>query len=267
MIGAILGDIIGSRFEFANRLSKEFELFKGWQNTFTDDTVMTCAVAEALVESKPDYSDLAEKTVEVMQRVGRNYPNCGYGGRFWQWMFSDNPKPYNSFGNGSAMRVSPVGFAARSIEEAKKLSAIVTGVSHNHPEGLKGAEATAVAIYMARTGKNKDEIRAEMEKYYDLSTTVDEYREMSNGHGAEWCQVSVPQALVCFFEGESYEDVIRNCISIGGDSDTLGAIAGGIAEAYYGVPDEFKEEIWNYLTPELFRICVRFEMWREVRDA
>ena len=145
MLGAILGDIVGSRFEFHNHLSKDFE-FVTRGCTFTDDSVMTCAVAQALMDSKEDFSDLEEKTVAAMQRIGRRFPNCGYGSRFVHWMFSDDPQPYNSYGNGSAMRVSPVGFTAGTVEEAKKLSAAVTGVSHNHPEGLKGAEATAVAI-------------------------------------------------------------------------------------------------------------------------
>ena len=257
MIGAIIGDIVGSRFEFNNRLSKEFEFFHP-SCEFTDDTVMTCAVAQALMDSKPDYSDLSEKAVEAMQRIGRQFPDCGYGARFIDWMFSDDPKPYNSCGNGSAMRISPVGFAARDVEEAKKLSAAVTCISHNHPEGMKGAEATAVAIVMARQGKSKKEIRAAMEEYYDLGTTVEENRKQCLGHGSEICQVSVPQALACFFEGESFEDVIRNCISIGGDSDTIAAIAGGIAEAFYGVPEKYQIKAERYLPPVLMQIVLDF---------
>ena len=172
MIGAIIGDIVGSRFEFHNHLSKDFELLTP-RCCFTDDTVMTCAVAQALMDSREDFSDLQEKAVQAMQRIGRQFPNCGYGARFIHWMFSDDPQPYNSYGNGSAMRISPVGFAASSVEEAKVLSAAVTRVSHDHPEGMKGAEATAVAIVMARQGCPKTEIRTEMEKYYDLSVTVD----------------------------------------------------------------------------------------------
>ena len=262
MIGAILGDIIGSRFEFHNYLGKDFELLTP-RCEFTDDTVMTCAVAQALMDSKEDFSDLSEKTVAAMQRIGRQYPNCGYGARFIHWMFADNPQPYNSCGNGSAMRVSPVGFVARDVEEAKRLSAAVTCISHNHPEGMKGAEATAVAIMMARQGKSKEEIRAEMEKYYDLSTSVDAYRKEWGGHGKEICHVSVPQALACFFDGEDYEDVIRNCISIGGDSDTIAAIAGGIAEAYYDVPERYAEMARGYLDARLLRILDEFEEWRK----
>ena len=264
MIGAIIGDVVGSRFEFHNYLDKDFEFYNR-SCRFTDDTVMTCAIAQALMDSKPDYSDLSEKAVEAMQLIGRRYPNCGYGARFINWMFSNNPQPYNSYGNGSAMRVSPVGFAARDIEEAKMLARKVTCVSHNHPEGMKGAEATAVAITMARQGESKDEIRRVMEDYYDLDVTVDEYREHWKGHGREICQVSLPQALVCFFEGEDFEDVIRNCISIGGDSDTIAAIAGGIAEAYYGVPEELVKGARKYLDKRLLKVLDEFQEWQTVK--
>ncbi len=266
MIGAIFGDIIGSRFEFHNILTKRFPLFDV-NNTFTDDTVMTCAVAKALVDSKDDFSNLSSTTVKDMLSVGRNYPNCGYGSKFIRWINTDDPQPYNSFGNGAAMRVSPVGFIARNVKEAKRLSREVTKVSHNHEEGLRGAEATAVAIVMARQGKSKDEIRKEMEKYYDLSTTVDRFRAMSFGHGKETCQVSMPQALACFFEGRDYIDVIRNCISIGGDSDTLAAIAGGIAEAFYGMPEWAMWYAKSVLPDELRDICDEFEEWSKNREA
>lgn len=258
MVGAILGDIIGSRHEFNNIKTKDFELFTD-DCEFTDDTVMTCAVAKALMECNGDYTNLSEATSKVMRRIGRRYPTCGFGGMFFRWMFSDMG-PYNSFGNGAAMRVSPVGFIAKSVEEAKDLSYKVTSITHNHPEGLKGAEATAVAIVMARNGASKEEIKAVMERdYYVSNHTVDEYREIIRGHGDETCQVSMPEALQCFYEGESYEDVIRNCISIGGDSDTLGAIAGGIAEAYFGIPDEIKNRVWDYLTTDLADIVEQFE--------
>lgn len=260
MYGAIIGDIVGSRFEFNNILSKDFA-FMTPQCYFTDDTVMTCAVAQALMDSKEDFSDLEGKAVSALRSIGQKYPNCGYGARFIDWMFADHPQPYNSCGNGSAMRVSPVGFAARSMEEAKQLSAAVTKITHNHPEGMKGAEATAVAIVMARLGKTKEEIHAEMEKYYALDKTVDEYRQAWNGHGREICQVSVPQALACFFEGESFEDVIRNCISIGGDSDTIAAIAGGIAEAFFGISNEDLMLARGYLDERLLKICDSFFAW------
>jgi len=260
MYGAILGDMVGSRFEFHNYLGKDFEFLTD-RSEFTDDTVMTCAVAQALMDSRADFSDLPRKTVEAMQGIGRQFPNCGYGARFYRWMFTDDPKPYMSYGNGSAMRISPVGFAARDVEEAKRLSAAVTAVSHNHPEGLKGAEATAVAIVLAREGGTKAEIRSAMEAYYDLGMSVDKYRRCWEGHGREICQIAVPQALTCFLEGEDYEDVIRNCISIGGDSDTIAAIAGGIAEAFYGVPGEYLAQAKAKLDARLLDVAERFQTW------
>lgn len=266
MIGAIFGDIIGSRFEFRNILTKRFPLISE-SNRFTDDSVMTVAVMKALMDSKDDFSDLSEQAVKSMHEVGRHYPYCGYGATFHKWMWDDNAHPYDSYGNGSAMRISPVGFAARDIDEAKALSAAVTKISHNHPEGMKGAEATAVAIVMARQGKSKDEIEEVMNGYYDLSTTVDEYRAMSFGHGQEICQVTMPQALACFFEGKNYTDVIRNCISIGGDSDTIAAIAGGIADAFYGVPKWADRYAKSVLSDELKGICNKFELWLESRKA
>lgn len=230
MIGAIIGDIVGSRFEWDNHRSKEFELFT--EDCFaTDDSIMTLAIGKALMESKNDWNDLGEQAVRCMQEVGRPYPHCGYGGRFWDWMYSDHPKPYNSFGNGAAMRVSACGFIAKSLEEAKKLSKAVTEVTHNHPEGLKGAEATVVAIYMARTGCSIEAIRDVIDReYYTMNFTLDEIRDTYAFN--ETCQDTVPQALEAFFESTSFEDAIRNAISVGGDSDTLAAITGGIAEAY-----------------------------------
>ena len=264
MYGAILGDMVGSRFEFHNYLGKDFEFLTD-RSEFTDDTVMTCAVAQALMDSREDFADLPRKTVEAMQRIGRQFPNCGYGARFYRWMFTDDPKPYMSYGNGSAMRISPVGFAARDVEEAKRLSAAVTAVSHNHPEGLKGAEATAVAIVLARQGGTKAEIRSAMEAYYDLGMSVDKYRRCWEGHGREICQIAVPQALTCFLEGEDYEDVIRNCISIGGDSDTIAAIAGGIAQAFFGIPPEIEDQLPKYLSSDLLAICQDFDTWLKAR--
>ena len=238
MKGAIIGDIIGSAYEFDNINTKDFPLFSKWCN-YTDDSVMTCAVAKALLEPERDVT-------EILQEVGRRFPLAGYGAKFIHWVFSDNPQPYDSCGNGSAMRVSPAGFLADSIEEAKSLSAKVTEVSHNHPEGMKGAECTAVCIVLAKQGKSKEEIKEYIESnYYTLNKTCDDYRiEQGLHHGKEICQISVPQALECFLESTDFEDCMRNCISIGGDSDTIAAIAGGIAEAFYGVP----EEIWETAT-------------------
>lgn len=248
MLGAIIGDIVGSRFEgwvHGNPKSKDFEFFHKtcW---FTDDSVLTLATAYTLLTCKKDYSDLSQNVVRNFQKFGDTYPARGYGGMFGHWLCAEDPKPYNSWGNGAAMRVSPCGFFAKSLEEAKFLSQKVTEVTHNHPEGLKGAEATTVAIYLARTGKKIPEIKKYIcDNYYDIDFTLDEIRPTYEFEGS--CQKTVPQALECFFESTSYEDTIRNAISIGGDSDTIGAIAGGIAEAYYGIPEEIKEKAMSYL--------------------
>lgn len=257
MIGAIIGDIVGSRFEWNNIKSKDFE-FLTYKCFPTDDSIMTLALAQAILVSKPDHSDLGKNAVECMQSVGRNYPDCGYGGSFRKWMFSDDPKPYNSYGNGAAMRVSAAGFAANSIEEAKDIAKKITEVTHNHPEGIKGAEATAVAIYMAKTGSSLLEIRDYIDKnYYPMNFTLDGIRATYKFN--ETCQDTVPQALMAFFESTDFEDAIRNAISIGGDSDTLAAICGGVAEAYYGVPAEIRKHALTFLDQQLLKILTAFE--------
>ena len=257
MLGAIIGDIAGSRFEWNNIKTKDFDLLT-YKCSPTDDSIMTLALAVAILISKPDYSDLSQKAVECMQSIGRNYPNCGYGGGFRRWIFSDDPKPYNSFGNGAAMRVSPAGFAANSLDEAKMLAKKITEVTHNHPEGLKGAEATAVAIYMARTGNSILEIRDYIDKnYYPMNFTLDAIRKEYRFDVT--CQGSVPQALMAFFESTGFEDAIRNAISIGGDSDTIAAICGGIAEAYYGIPSDIRKHALTFLDERLLQILVAFE--------
>ena len=261
MKGAVIGDVVGSAYEFNNIATKEFPLFS-WQSTFTDDTVMSCAVAKALTDCRGNYDTLTEdKIAATLQEVGRRYPNCGYGRRFIQWMFSDNPQPYNSCGNGSAMRVSAVGFLAENEVEVKLLSERITAVTHNHPEGLKGAECTAMCIFLARQGKSKEELRNYVEDYYyHLCKTCEDYRiEQAGHHGKEICQISVPQALECFFESIDFEDCIRNCISIGGDSDTIAAIAGGIAEAYYGIPEDLWQVCRRFLPADLDKIITDFE--------
>lgn len=257
MLGAIIGDIVGSRFEWNNHRNKEFDLFT--TECFpTDDSIMTLSVAKAILESKEDFSDLSEKTENFMQKIGRNYPDCGYGGNFFYWIFSDAPKPYNSYGNGAAMRVSAVGFVANSLEEVKSLSRKVTEITHNHPEGIKGAEATAMAIYLAKIGKDISEIRDFITKnYYTLDFTLDEIRDTYEFN--ETSQNTVPQALQAFFESTNFEDAIRNAISIGGDSDTLAAICGGIAEAYYGIPDNIRKQAINFLDEDLLKILIEFE--------
>lgn len=257
MIGAIIGDIVGSRFEWHNHRSKEFELFTP-KCFATDDSIMTLAIGEALMRSRSDWSDLDAQAMRCMQAIGRPYPNCGYGGRFMEWMYSDAPAPYNSYGNGAAMRVSACGFVAGSLEEAKALSRAVTKVTHNHPEGLKGAEATTVAIYMARSGSSMAEIRELIDRaYYPMNFTLDEIRPTYRFN--ETCQGTVPQALMAFFESTGFEDAIRNAISVGGDSDTLAAITGGVAQAYYGVPGELYDQAIEYLNLSLLDVLQRFE--------
>ena len=257
MLGAIVGDIVGSRFEWNNIKTKEFEFFTP-KCFVTDDSIMTLAVAKAIVDCRGDYEKLPDLAVSLMQSVGRPYPDCGYGGMFRTWMYSDNPRPYNSFGNGAAMRVSPCGFAASTLAEAKLLAEKVTAVTHNHPEGLKGAEATAVAIYLARTGHSIAEIRHCIdEQYYPMDFTLDEIRHSYRFN--ETCQETVPQAIAAFLESTGYEDAIRNAISLGGDSDTLAAITGGIAEAYYGVPAAIRSQTLPFLDERLLKILLEFE--------
>ena len=264
MIGAIIGDIVGSRFEWNNHRSKDFELFV--RKCFaTDDSIITLAIGKALMMSKADWSDLGEQAVRYMQQVGWPYPLCGFGGRFRDWIYSDDPQPFNSFGNGAAMRVSACGFAAKSLEEAKLLSRKVTEVTHNHPEGIKGAEATTLAIYMARTGSTMAEIREMIDqKYYPMDFTLDEIRDTYVFN--ETCQDTVPQALMAFFESTGFEDAIRNAISIGGDSDTLAAITGSVAEAYYGVPGEIRSKAIEYLDERLSGILADYEVWISGRN-
>ena len=257
MTGAIIGDVVGSRFEFDNYKSKDFEMFHT-ECDFTDDSVMTLAIAKALTqhETITDYEAFKKELVQVMHEVGRRYPQCGYGGRFLEWMMYNRTEPYNSYGNGSAMRVSPVGWFADSLEECEKLAAATAEVTHNHPEGIKGAVSVAGAIYLARTGHGMDEIKEYAGRFYRINFTLDEIREDYDFY--EICQKSVPQAFEAFFESTSFEDTIRNAISIGGDSDTIAAIAGSIAEAYYGVDEDMKETALSYLDDYLLEIAENF---------
>ena len=257
MLGAIIGDTVGSRFEWHNHRSKDFD-FLTYKCEPTDDSIMTLAIAKAILKSDGDVNKLSDLAVRYMQQLGRLYPDAGYGGAFQKWIRSNNPKPYNSFGNGAAMRVSPAGFAARSMNEAKAMSKAVTKVTHNHPEGLKGAEATTVAIFMALHGKSMLEIRDYIDKnYYPMNFTLDGIRDSYQFN--ETCQDTVPQAMMAFFESTGFEDAIRNAISIGGDSDTLAAITGGIAEAYYGIPSEIRKHELTFLDERLLTILVEFE--------
>ncbi len=257
MLGAIIGDIVGSRFEWNNIKTKEFE-FLTYRCFVTDDSIMSLAIAKAVLDCNENYNNLGKLAVTCMQEIGRPYPECGYGGMFKQWIYSDNPQPYGSYGNGAAMRVSACGFAASTLEEAKILSKMVTEVTHNHPEGIKGAEATAIAIFLAKSGKNILQIRDYIsDNYYPMNFTIDSIRETYAFN--ETCQDTVPQAIMAFLESASFEDAIRNAISIGGDSDTLAAITGGIAEAYYGIPTEIRKHALTYLDERLMKILVGFE--------
>lgn len=234
MFGAVIGDIIGSTREFSRIKTKEFALFpKG--SDYTDDTIMTIAVGDALIEGLSKGGDLHQYFINSMQRYGRKYshPLGAYGNGFANWLRSKNPEPYNSCGNGSAMRVSPCALVAKSLDEAIDLAKQSAEVTHNHPEGIKGAQATTAAIFLAQTGATKDEIAAYIrENYYQMGRTLDEIRPKYRFEGS--CQKSVPQSIIAFLESTDYEDAIRNTISLGGDADTMGAITGSIAWAYYG---------------------------------
>lgn len=239
MYGAILGDIIGSPFEFdRGDKTKDFKLFSR-RSHFTDDSVMTLAVCEALLKVGQDVTvkEIEDAVISSMQSWGRRYPHAGYGGYFRRWLTARHPEPYNSYGNGSAMRVSAAGWLYDSLEKTRVVAKATANVTHNHPEGIKGAEATASAIFMARNGSSKEEIKKyiENEFHYDLNRTLNEIRP--GYHMDETCQKTIPEAIIAFLEAKDFEDAIRNAVSLGGDTDTLGAITGSIAEAYYGIPE------------------------------
>lgn len=257
MLGAIIGDIVGSRFEWDNYRAKDFDFFHV-DCFFTDDSGMSLAICKALLESGPDYRDLGENAVRFMREMGQLYPDCDYGYRFDNWLFAENPRPYESFGNGAAMRVSACGYAADSLKEAQLLAKKVTEVTHNHPEGIKGAQATASAVFLARTGTDMLEIRDFIhQQYYPMDFTLDGIRDSYQFN--ETCQDTVPQALMAFFESVDFEDAIRNAISVGGDSDTLAAITGGVAEAYYGIPAKLREQAIAFLDERLRAVLAKFE--------
>lgn len=259
MIGAIMGDLIGAPYEFdRGNKTKEFPLFsRGSQ--FTDDSVMTIAVAEALMDTIGKSDDEIRATlVESMQKWGKRYPNAGYGKMFYLWLREKNPKPYGSFGNGSAMRVSSAGWLFGTLEETRHMARLTAEVTHNHPEGIKGAEATASTIFLARNGSSKEEIKEYIISGfgYDLSHTCDEIRP--GYHHVETCQQTVPEAITAFIEGANFEDVIRTAVSLGGDCDTLTCIAGGMAEAFYGIPAEMVNECRKHLPEDMLAVIDRF---------
>ena len=275
MLGAIVGDVVGSVYEWNNIKTKEFPFFRE-DCFFTDDTVMTCAVAEAIMNGgqKDDF-------IDAMKKYGRMYPNADYGARFNRWLVTDNREPYNSFGNGSAMRVSPCAWVVDATTdelpfEVKRLAQLSSEVTHNHPEGIKGAMATADAIFMCRyyfgghasdngqpNSDTPEEIKKRIKEHiekeygYDLSKTLDEIRPTYRFN--ETCQDTVPQAIVAFLESTDFEDAIRNAISLGGDSDTLAAITGSIAEAAYGIPEWIQDKVYTYLDESLKDVLRRWE--------
>ena len=250
MLGAIAGDIIGSIYEINNIKTKEFELLNE-DCFFTDDTVLTVALADAILNDR-DYG-------EVMREYYHEYPNAGYGGTFHQWAFNTEMGPYNSWGNGSAMRTSPVGFAFDDLDAVIAMAEHFASFTHNHPEGIKGAQSVSSAIFLARNGASRDDIKKVIvDKFdYDLSFTLDEIRPVYSFDVS--CQGTVPQAIVSFLESENYEDAVRNAISLGGDSDTLACITGSIAEAYYGeVPQHISRKALAILDDRLTSVLNRF---------
>ena len=254
IIGAIAGDVIGSAYEFNPTRDHDFELFTP-KSSFTDDTVLTMANALWLID---DEQHTHERLVEIMLDLCRRYPNRGYGGRFANWICDKDPQPYNSYGNGSAMRVSPVGYYAQSLEEALALAKVSAEVTHNHPEGIKGAQATAAAIFLARRGKSKQDIRDYVAQTfdYDLSRTLDEIRPTFNFD--ETCQRTVPEAITCFMEGKDYEDVVRLSVALAGDADTIAAIAGSISSAVDEVPNGITQQVIALLSEEFCTTLLRF---------
>lgn len=257
MLGAVIGDVAGSRFEWKNRKSKDFELVTP-DCRITDDSVMTLAVARAVLECVRNREHLSEAAVAAMRDFGRSFARGCYGGRFSRWLASDHPAPYGSFGNGSAMRVSACGWAAASLEDALDMARRVTVVTHDHPEGIRGAEAVTAVIWLARQGEAPEDIRRKVEaSWYRLDFTLDDIRAAYSFDVS--CQGSVPQAIEAFLEASDVEDAVRNAVSLGGDSDTIAAMAGSMAEACYGVPEALRERIMPFLPAPLCEVLERFE--------
>ena len=254
MLGALVGDIVGSVYEFDNTKSMDFELFTPYSK-FTDDSVMTLAVAKWLME---DEGHTTHELIRCMQELGREYPYAGYGGSFCRWLVVNEPKPYNSWGNGAGMRVSPVGLYAKTLDEALYLAEVTAAVSHNHPEGVKGAQAIAASVFLCKEGKTKADIKEYVERTfgYDLDRRIADIRPDYSFDVS--CQGSVPEAIIAFLEGNSLEEVIRLAISLGGDSDTIGCMAGAIAACMYPIPEEMAEKCNSILTDDLREIKDRF---------
>ena len=261
MLGAILGDIVGSPYEFDrnNHKSKDFPLLNE-KSHFTDDTVMTVAVARGLMAGQGNAQKTFAEVQHEMRHWGKAYPHAGYGGMFRRWLRAEHPQPYGSFGNGSAMRVAAAGWLFDTLDKTLEMAKVTAEVTHNHPEGIKGAQTTAAAIFLARTGHSKPEIKQYVEQTfgYDLNRTCDEIRP--GYRHVETCQQTVPEAIIAFLESTGFEDALRNAVSLGGDSDTLACITGGIAEAFYGMPSELQQETLKRL-PEEMRAA--YELFRQ----
>ncbi len=257
MIGAIIGDIVGSIFEWDNIKTKDFP-FLTKACFYTDDTVLTIAIAVALMRNRDDAHQLKRLTMKYLRKLGKAYPYAGYGSHFKSWLYTRNPKPYQSLGNGAGMRVSPVGMVAQSEDDVKKLSKIVTTVTHDHPEGIHAAEAIAMCVFLARTGASKETIKNYvLTNYYDINFTLDSIRPSYTYDVT--ARGSTPQAIVAFLEADNYEDAIRNAISIGGDSDTIAAMTGAIAGVYFGIPETIKKQGLKYLPKHLLKYVNEFE--------
>ena len=261
MFGAILGDIIGQPYEFdRGHKTKEFPLFSKNPH-FTDDTVMTIAICDGILKAGLEADENTMKTAMItsMQLWGHKYPHAGYGGKFYLWLAGESTKPYGSYGNGSAMRVSSAGWLFETLERTREVARWSAEVTHNHPEGIKGAESTAAIIFLARTGSTKEEIKDYVIKEfgYDLSRTCDQIRP--DYHHQENCQETVPQAITAFLEGRNFEDVIRTAVSLGGDCDTLTDIAAAMGEAFFGLPKEFKKKAYELTSEDMHDVMMRFE--------
>ncbi len=266
MLGAIFGDIVGSAYEHHNTKRMDFPLLSEWSRP-TDDTIMTLAVADALMNTwKKGDMEIRAELVKSMQQMGRRYPYAGYGGRFRGWIAAENPRPYNSLGNGSGMRVSPVGWLYHTLDDTLRVAKLTAEVSHNHPEGIKGAQAIAACVFLARAGASKEEIRKYIEDTfeYDLSKSLDNIR--GSYYFNPTCPGSVPEAIRAFYEGKNYEDVIRRAVSLGGDSDTIACMAGAVAEAYFGMPEDLKMKALHFLDPYCRGIMEHFREFCHTHD-
>ncbi|MCI6991594.1 MAG: ADP-ribosylglycohydrolase family protein [Clostridiales bacterium] len=256
MLGALIGDIAGSPYEWSNCKSKDFPLLEP-RCRMTDDSVMTAAVASAVLMGDLENLDaFRQNVITEMRRLGNRFPGLGYGPRFERWLKAEDPQPYHSLGNGSAMRVSPVAWAAESLSQCLSLAKASAEVTHDHPDGIAGACCVAGAVYLARTGADKEAIRDHVTRYYPLNFTLDEIREAYQFDVS--CAGSVPQAMEAFLEAADFEDAIRGAVSIGGDSDTIACMAGAVAAAFYGIPRDIREAALPFLEGEVRNIFDRF---------